>query len=44
MEQKMRFGPVGDTEDFGRIEGTARQRRRAALLLDHPDLQTLRHP
>ena len=30
--------------DFGRIEGTAGQRRRAALLLAHPDFQTLRHP
>ena len=29
---------------FGRIEGAARQRRRAALLLAHPDFQTLRHP
>ena len=30
--------------DFGRIEGAAGQRLRAALLLAHPDFQTLRHP
>jgi hypothetical protein len=29
--------------DFGRREGAARQRRRAALLFGHPDFQTLRH-
>ena len=29
--------------DFGRIEGAAGQRRCAALLLAHPDFQTLRH-
>ena len=29
--------------DFGRIEGAARQRRGAALLLAHSDFQTLRH-
>ena len=29
---------------FGRIEGAARQWGRAALLLAHPDFQTLRHP
>jgi hypothetical protein len=28
---------------YGRIEGAARQRRRASLLLAHPDFQTLRH-
>ena len=28
---------------FVKIEGTARQRRCAALLLAHPDFQTLRH-
>ena len=31
--------------DFGRIEGAAGQWwRQAALLLAHPDFQTLRHP
>ena len=30
--------------DFGRIEGAAGQRQRAALLLAHPDFQALRHP
>jgi hypothetical protein len=30
--------------DFGRIEGAARQRRRAALLLAPLDFQTLQHP
>ena len=29
---------------FVRIEGAAGQRRRAALLLAHPDFQTQRHP
>ena len=30
--------------DFGRIEGTARKQRHAALLLAHLDFQTLGHP
>ena len=30
--------------DFGRIEGAARQRRRAALLLAPLDFQALQHP
>ena len=30
--------------DFGKIEGAAGQRRHAALLLAHPDFQTLLHP
>ena len=30
--------------DFGIIKGAARQRQRVALLLAHPDFQTLRHP
>ena len=37
-------GPGGvRPPDFGRIEGAAEQWRRAALLLAHPDFQTLRH-
>ena len=41
---------VRPPQDFGRIEGAAiiegaaGQRQRAALLLAHPDFQTLRHP
>ena len=30
--------------DFGRSEGTGGQRRCTALLLAHPDFQSLRHP
>ena len=37
-------GGAAAPTDFGRSEGAARQRRRAALLLAHPDFQTLRHP
>ena len=43
---RKRGGGRGGTwpPDFGRSEGAAGQRWRAALLLAHPDFQSLRHP
>ena len=44
IPQGGRAGGAAAPPDFGRSEGAAGQRRRAALLLAHPDFQSLRHP